>query len=877
MTMGQNTNASVKRGQSPDEFMTIQSYDPVYNTFAGSDPGGKGKYLGAVWIGEPLHGVGDGQVLSLQSALSSSYPTDTVIQFGLLAAPDIKETVFDYELPKNPKNEVLRELVKRHSDLIKSGIDEPLVKASGVKLVKKRLIVTIKYPVDSITDVQLKMFAEYADKLNSGLMSAGIHLKRATAEEYLGICRLITHIYDKIDNRYDENLAINEQVFYNSDELVVNKSSIDFNTSDLSDKVHPEEENNHILSQNKNYVAKALFPKYFPKHSTLGMMNYVLGDPKGLSNQITDPYYIVMTMNYPEQVLKREAIAQKSAWIDHQMFGGSTGKFVPILAHKQYNFNLMREEIDTNSAVIVEANFTMWFFGKTNKRVSRAMEECRTYLSSLGFDMREDKLVLDSLFSETFPLNTTKEGQKGLFRSHTMTASQATQFLPLISEWRGTQHPTVLLTTRRGEVGGLDLFQSDSNYNAVIVAASGGGKSFLTQRIITDYLAEGAKIWVIDSGRSYQKLASAIGGTFMEFHPDSDICLNPFTSFLPERGGAGKSIDDEMDFLASLLERMAAQRETLDDLELETLKRAIRQTYIEHQGHSSVQNVADWLAAQHDDNRAMELALRLDSFAYGQYSKNFNGYANINLGNDFVVLELDDLKSQKQLQQVVLLQLVAQITHEMYLNPGRKKILIIDEAWELLDDPIMAKAMESAYRKARKYDGAVITITQGIADLYKSSNSRAMIENAAWQIILQQKSEAIDDVLEEGLLKLESYGAQQLKTVSTVKNSHSELMIMHNGTYGIFRLIVDKFTQVMFSTSGDERNVIMKDMNQGKNVIQSIEEYILGTQEYDLLGTIHMLIDQAFQAGISKREVERLLTNSINALDYQVRAQRLPH
>lgn len=856
-----------KSHNTPDEFLNIHSYDPVYKLFAGSNPGHKGMYLGAVWIGEPLYGIGQGQVMSLQSALSSNYPPDTVIQFGLLAAPDINSTVYGYELLKTTTNKDLQELVKRQADLILSGVDEPLIKASGIKLSKKRLIVTMKAPFDVINDVEMKIFSEYAEKLNSGLTSAGVHLKRANAQDYLGITRLITHIYDQVDDRYDENLALNEQIYYQGDELKIEKTSLFLNTGDVSDVINPDEESNAVLAHSRNYVAKVLSPKYFPKQASLGIMNYVLGDPKGLANQITDPYYVVITLNYPDQVSKRAEVSQKSAWIDHQMFGGSTGKFVPILAHKKANFDLMREEIDTNSAVLVDASFTMWFFGKTEKKASRSMEECRVYLSSLGFDMREDKIILDSLFAETFPLNTTKSGQVGMFRTHTMTASQACQFLPIIAEWRGSQYPSILMPTRRGEVGGVDLFESNSNYNGVIVAASGGGKSFFTQRIIIDYLAEGAKIWVIDSGRSYQKLAAAIGGTFMEFRPESDICLNPFTAFLPERGGQNKSIDDEMDFLASLIERMAAQREVLDDLELETLKKAIRQTFIEHQGHATIQNIADWLSAQHEDVRASELAIRLDSFAYGQYSKNFNGYANVNLGADFVVLELDDLKNQKQLQQVVLLQLVAQITHEMYLSPGRKKILIIDEAWELLDDPIMARAMESAYRKARKYDGSVITITQGIADLYKSKNSQSMIENAAWQFILQQKAEAVDDVIEGGQLRIEAYGAQQLKTLATVKNSHSEIMVIHDGVYGVMRLVVDRFTQVLLSTSGDERIKIIAAIEAGKDLVDAIEEFMLGEKEYSLIEEIGQMIHDAFAAGISKREVERLLRNSIDEID----------
>ena len=129
---------------------------------------------------------------------------------------------------------------------------------------------------------------------------------------------------------------------------------------------------------------------------------------------------------------------------------------------------------------------------------------------------------------------------------------------------------------------------------------------------------------------------------------------------MEERGGKDKKIEDDMDIISSLIERMAAQRDPLGDLDMETIRKAIRQTFIENQGHTTIQDISDWLASQTADPRAKDLALRMDSFSYGQYAKFFNGHSNVNMNNDFVVLELDDLKNQRQLQQVVLLQLITQ-------------------------------------------------------------------------------------------------------------------------------------------------------------------------------------------------------------------------
>jgi len=835
-----------------DTMFSMQSFDVKTNTFAGYYDGEKDVYLGAMWLSDPMTGLDESQLLSIQSILSSPFQKETVIQIGLLSSPDIQNAVFDYKNKKSKcQNSIINELVKRQADLISSGTEKAIVEASGVLLCKKRIIVTFKCKFDKVYVGNLVNFNEQASKVESSLRANGLMVRRGGASDYLGITRLITHLYDEYDERYDESLALNEQVFYTGDEIIINKEFIEFNTG--SNKAN-------------NYFANVLSPKFLPKDFNLGLMNYAIGDPRGLSNQIRLPYLMIINLNYPDQVVKKAEIVKKTGWITHQLFGGAA-KFMPSLTLKKEGFDILNDEIERNSAVLVEATFALWLFGRNKADVQAQNDDIRTYWSSLGFEMRADKFVMDVLFSYCMPLNPTSKSGRGLFRKHTLTASEAAQFLPVIAEWRGSPKPSIILSTRRGEVGGIDLFKTSGSYNAILNAMSGGGKSFVTQRIIVDYLAEGAKVWVIDSGYSYLKLCKAQGGTFLDFQPTSDICLNPFTSFLPERGGEAKNIDDEMEMLCNLLERMAAQRESLDDMEIETLKKAIRQTFIEHQGYTTVQNISEWLSAQSNDPRAKDLALRLDSFAYGQYARYFNDHANVNMASDFVVCELDGLKNQKMLQQVVLLQLISQINNEMYLSSKngdtRKRLLIVDEAWSLIDDPVMGRAFETAFRTARKFDSSIFVVSQGVSDMYKSPAAKAMVDNASWHIILQQKTEAIESVKLEGQLNLDPYSWEMLKTLQTVAGQYSEMMVINNGAAGVFRLTVDKFTQVMFSTSGKERTQIMADIEAGIDVIESIQNYIIGDDAFIRFTEIRQLIQEMVDMGRNKSEISKMLQKAI--------------
>jgi conjugal transfer ATP-binding protein TraC len=607
-----------------------------------------------------------------------------------------------------------------------------------------------------------------------------------------------------------------------------------------------------------------LSPKHLPREFSIALMNHMIGDPHGVHNQVRFPYFMSLTLHYPDQLEKKTAIEHKANWINHQLFGGSAAKFMINLGLKKEGFDILRQELETRSAVLVETTFTFCLFARRRDELMGHIEDIRTYWTSMGFEMRLDKNVLDVLLGQTLPLGASKLRSKGLERSHTLTSSQASQFLPILGEWRGTKNATMLLTTRRGEVAGFDLFDHGQSFSAVLVAAPGSGKSFVTQRMITDYLAEGAKVWVIDSGRSYQKLAAVAGGTFLEFSPNSDVCLNPFTDFLEERGGALRNINDEMDLLAALVERMAAQRDPLDDIGVEILKKAIRQTFIEHQGHSTIRNISDWLMAQVDEPRARDLAVRMDSFSYGQYAKFFNGHANVNMKNDFVVLELEGLSQQRQLQQVVLLQIIAQITNEMFNDNERKKILFIDEAWGLLDDPIMSRAMLAIFKKARKHRGSIVVVTQGISDLYNSPAGISMMESTAWQLILKQKTESIDAVRKNGQLTLDDYSFEMLKTLETTIGSHSEMMVVGNGCAGIFRLAVDKFTQAIFSTTGESRYQVLNDIAAGMDAMEAIERQIVGSEAAYMIETIRKLAKDAQSVGLDKSEVKRMIVDALS-------------
>jgi conjugal transfer ATP-binding protein TraC len=240
--------------------------------------------------------------------------------------------------------------------------------------------------------------------------------------------------------------------------------------------------------------------------------------------------------------------------------------------------------------------------------------------------------------------------------------------------------------------------------------------------------------------------------------------------------------------------------------------------------------------AQQEDPRETDLAKQLFPFTRsGSYGRWFDGDNNLEFDNRFIVLELDHLKGKKTLQQVVLLQLLARIQAELFLKPDKTpRLIIVDEAWELLaerDQPgqetgMVAQFLEASYRKLRKSGAGAVIVTQSIRDLASSSAGRAIAENAPFRFILAQRPESVDAAAREGLMEMSEYQRHILKTVHTRPGFYSEIMLDTPVGWGVARLIEDRFTQVLFSTRGAEREEVMAEIAAGVSPIQAVENYL---------------------------------------------------
>lgn len=153
-------------------------------------------------------------------------------------------------------------------------------------------------------------------------------------------------------------------------------------------------------------------------------------------------------------------------------------------------------------------------------------------------------------------------------------------------------------------------------------------------------------------------------------------------------------------------------------------------------------------------------------------------------------------------------------------------MVLIDEAWDLLTGGNTANFIESAYRRFRKYDGACCTITQSVNDFYKSPAVVPIIENADYFWLLRQRPESIEALKKNQRLSLSDGLYDLLRSIHTDTGNYSEIFCYTPDGITIGRLIVDRFTQLLYTTKPDEFMAIKRYQNLGMSVKDAINRVI---------------------------------------------------
>jgi type IV secretory pathway VirB4 component len=316
---------------------------------------------------------------------------------------------------------------------------------------------------------------------------------------------------------------------------------------------------------------------------------------------------------------------------------------------------------------------------------------------------------------------------------------------------------SVDLTTGKGVLYGInrhnnslilfDRFELE-NANMVVFAKSGGGKSYAVKLEVLRSMMFGTDVIVIDPENEYQMLSDAVGGSYVSISLNSEKRINPFD--LPDLGATGDGEKILRAAIVTIMGLLNLMLGTLSPEEEAVMEKAIKESYAlkditdDAKTHANQPpTMQDLYNVLSNMTGAESLALRLTKYTTGTFAGLFNNLTNFDLDKGLVVFSIRDLEDS--LRPIAMYVILNYIWNKVRFNI-KKRLLIIDEAWILMQYEDSAKFLYSIAKRARKYYLGLTTITQDIEDFLGSKYGKAVVANSSLQLLLRQSPASIEIV-----------------------------------------------------------------------------------------------------------------------------------
>ena len=788
----------------------------------------------------------------LLTTIFTYLPKGSGVQWSLIATPLIDRFLDSYvgvrldpekatTKEERERRELFRALAERQAEHFRKGATDPLVPNQPYLLRDFRIVMSVVIPATSYDDEDFLHEIESIRETCATTLKTYYQFDRDWGpEDLINWCAVVLNPQETILKRnaphinYDEGRPIKEQIVAPNTVMRVTEDGLIYG-----------------LPQRKNEcVAKCMSVRSYPKACTLNAMGSLIGDYMQPAIGYTSPFMITIGISTLDFEETRAATQMKAARAT-QKADSPMAKFMPELQDIKHDWDIAQRSFDEGKGTVrMYHQLILW---AAPEDMARAEQSAQAVWRSRQFEIVEDTFIQIQGLLGSLPMSLTPTLTKDIKTAQRMTTKtipNAVNMAPLLAEWHGVGRPIVPMWGRRGQAMGIDLFGNVAgNFNGAIAGTSGSGKSVLLNSIALSYLGIGGRVWIIDIGRSFEKLCQTVGGQYLEFTPESDIRLNPFSMV--------EAIDEDLEMLIPLFEQMISPSAPLDDYRRRQLGLHILSVWYDKAREATVDDLAyslinncekggpnpqaadeEWVekvrAMSHEERQAFcdprirDMGVQLFPYTSdGPYGRYFQGETNVNFDSDLIVLELEELASKKDLQAVIMFLLMYRITQNMYLTRNRPKICILDEAWALLSGGNSGDFIETGYRRARKYFGSFCAATQGVGDFSMSRAAEAAFNNADWLFLLRQKPESILALEKSDKLVIDESMKNMLMSVKTVQGAYSEVFV-HGGQmgHGIGRVLFDPFSLLLVSSKAEDFEAVKAYRQQGYTIVEALESVL---------------------------------------------------
>jgi type IV secretory pathway VirB4 component len=391
--------------------------------------------------------------------------------------------------------------------------------------------------------------------------------------------------------------------------------------------------------------------------------------------------------------------------------------------------------------------YAMYFtiFAKDQEELDTVTQQLETHLGGKLIYTKPAFLQMEEGFLSTIPL-----GIDSMMITQNLDTGSISSTFPFTST-ELTSNDGVLYGINRHN-NSLVLFDRFSleNANMVCFGKSGGGKSYAVKLEALRALMWGVDIIVIDPEDEYRKLAEAVGGSYVEISVKSKQRINPFDLPPIQENETGEDVLREAVVNAhGLINLMCSGLTPAEDA---LLDKAIFEAYalkditVDPSTHKNPPPLLTDLYNVLKNMRGAENAVyRLSKYTEGAYSGLFTQTTNVNLGTGFIDFSIKNLEDELR---PVGMYLILNFIWQRIKSQMRQRILIVDEAWWMMQYEDSAKFLAGLCRRARKYYLGVSIISQDVEDFLSNKYGKVIVTNSSLQLLLKQSPASIDKIAE---------------------------------------------------------------------------------------------------------------------------------
>jgi type IV secretory pathway VirB4 component len=484
-----------------------------------------------------------------------------------------------------------------------------------------------------------------------------------------------------------------------------------------------------------NKFMRTLFVFSYPRFLNLNWFTPIINMDK--------PFNIALYVHPVDTATILRQLRKKVAQVQSQINEREEKGYVrdPILETAYNDLEALRDSLQQATEKLFKFGVYITVFGDSISELNKMETEIKGVMEAKLVYVKNAILQQDDGFTSSLPLC------KDLLQVNTaMNTSPLSATFPFVS---------ADLTSNKGILYGINRHNNSliifdrfslENANSVLFARSGAGKSYAAKLEILRYLMEGTSVIIIDPENEYQYLANTIGGTFLKLSLSSQNHINPFDLPPALKGETpGDTIRTQILTLIGLC-RIMFKGITPEEEAL--LEKAITESYAARDitpqsdlSKTTVPTFTDLQVVLNNMDGGRQLAQKLERFTAGTFGGFLNNPSNISMSGELVVFSLRDLEAE--LRPIAMFVVLNYIWVSMRAEL-KKRILLVDEAWVLMQYEEGASFLFGIAKRCRKYYLGLMVITQDVADFMESKYGRPIVTNSAMQLLLKQSPATID-------------------------------------------------------------------------------------------------------------------------------------